>query len=149
MGRAYLRVAGGVSSPEEEWSMAVSGPIDPGTVPPAVGGYAHGFGVPAGAGLLFISGQIPVDTDGGVPLGFESQCRLVWRNVVGTLGAAGLGVEHLVKVTTFLSDREHAEVNGDVRREVLGPHRPALTVVVAEIFDPAWLLEIEAIARTD
>jgi len=128
--------------------VAVDGPIDPETGPPAIGGYAQGFGVPAGAGLLFVSGQIPVDAAGDVPVGFEAQCRLVWGNVVGTLEAAGLGVEHLVKVTTFLSSRDHADVNGDVRREVLGAHRPALTVVVAEIFDPAWFLEIEAIART-
>jgi enamine deaminase RidA (YjgF/YER057c/UK114 family) len=147
-GSAYVR-PDRVPWPEQEWSVAVNGPIDPETVPAAVGGYAQAFGVPAGAGLLFISGQIPVDSGGHVPEDFESQCRLVWRNVVGTLDAAGLGVEHLVKVTTFLSGREHADVNGDVRREVLGSHRPALTVIVAEIFDPVWLLEIEAIARTD
>lgn len=33
-----------------------------------------------------------------------------------------------------------------VRNEVLGGHHPALTVVIAEIFDPRWLLEIEAVA---
>ncbi|MFQ6392630.1 hypothetical protein ACLMAJ_04200 [Nocardia sp. KC 131] len=39
-----------------------------------------------------------------------------------------------------------AEVNTSVRREVLGDHKPALTVVLAGIFDPRWLLEIEVIA---
>jgi hypothetical protein len=29
---------------------------------------------------------------------------------------------------------------------VLGGHSPALTVIIADIFDSAWLLEIEAIA---
>jgi 2-iminobutanoate/2-iminopropanoate deaminase len=29
---------------------------------------------------------------------------------------------------------------------ILGDHRPALTVIVAGIWDPAWLIEIEAIA---
>ena len=33
-----------------------------------------------------------------------------------------------------------------VRRRVLGDHEPALTVIIADIFDEAWLLEIEAIA---
>lgn len=49
-------------------------------------------------------------------------------------------------LTTFLGGRDIASVNSDVRREFLSDHRPALTVVIAEIFDPAWLLEIEAIA---
>ena len=119
---------------------------DPPTVPAPIGNYAHGLEVPAGARLLFVSGQIPEDIAGNVPSDFEGQCRLVWAHVGAVLAAAGLGYEHLVKVTTFLADRSHAEVNGRVRREVLGTHRPALTVIVAEIFDPRWLLEIEAIA---
>jgi len=127
--------------------MPAEGPVDPEGVPAALGGYAHGFVVPPGAGLLFISGQIPVDIDGETPVGFDAQCRQVWRNVLHGLSAAGLGIEHLVKVTTFLSSRDHAAINGQVRREVLGTHRPALTVVIAEIFDPDWLLEVEAVAQ--
>lgn len=57
-----------------------------------------------------------------------------------------MSVANLVKVTTFLGDREHAAVNSAVRKEVLGEHRPALTVIIAGIFDPARLLEVEAIA---
>jgi 2-iminobutanoate/2-iminopropanoate deaminase len=33
-----------------------------------------------------------------------------------------------------------------VRREVLGTHAPALTVIITGIYDPRWLLEIEAVA---
>lgn len=81
-----------------------------------------------------------------VPAGFESQCRLVWAHIGAVLASAGTRHEDLVKVTTYLSDRAHADENGRIRREVLGAHRPALTVIVAEIFDPRWLLEIEAVA---
>ena len=42
--------------------------------------------------------------------------------------------------------REFAAANSAIRQELLGDHRVALTVVVAKIFDPLWLLEIEAIA---
>ncbi len=49
-------------------------------------------------------------------------------------------------VTTHLGDRGAAEVNTAVRKEVLGNHCPALTVIIAEIFDARWLLEIEVIA---
>jgi enamine deaminase RidA (YjgF/YER057c/UK114 family) len=123
-------------------------PRDPSGAPEALGGYSQGLSVHGATELLFVSGQVPQDREGRIPDGFEDQCRLVWRNIVATLDAAGLGVANLVKVTTYLSSRQYAATNSAVRREVLGEHRPALTVVVADIFDPAWLLEIDAIAAT-
>jgi 2-iminobutanoate/2-iminopropanoate deaminase len=51
-----------------------------------------------------------------------------------------------VKVTTYLSDRRFGFENGELRREILGDRTPALTVIIAAIFDDSWLLEIEAIA---
>jgi enamine deaminase RidA (YjgF/YER057c/UK114 family) len=96
--------------------------------------------------LLFISGQVPERVDGTVPEGFEAQCEQSWRNVVEVLAAAGLGVEHLVKVTTFLTDRSQLVTNRAIRRKMLGEHQPALTVVVVQTVDSKWLLEIEAIA---
>ncbi len=122
------------------------GPVDPSDGPKAIGGYAQAFAVPPGTGLLFISGQMPVDAESVIPFGFEAQCRQAWRNLLTVLRTAQLGVDSLVKVTTFLSDRKYAEINSQVRRELLGGHRPALTVVVAELFEGGWLLEIEAIA---
>ena len=71
---------------------------------------------------------------------------MVWHNVVAQLDAAGMSIGNLIKVTTFLSSREFALANREVRREVLGEHAPALTGVIAGIFDEKWLLEIEAIA---
>jgi len=52
-----------------------------------------------------ISGQVPEGSRGGVPEGFESQCEQAWRNVIAVLNSAGLGVEHLVKINTFLTDK--------------------------------------------
>ncbi|MEV0395187.1 RidA family protein [Polymorphospora rubra] len=121
-------------------------PIDPATVPEAVGGYVNAMQVQDARRLLFISGQIPQTPDGHVPDDPEEQCRLVWRNVTAVLAEAGMDVTNLVKVTTFLGGREHAAVNTRVRNEVLGSHRPALTVIVTGIFDPGWVLEIEAVA---
>lgn len=114
--------------------------------PSPEGGYSQAADLQAFQRLLFVSGQIPVSPQGAVPQEFEAQARLVWANVVAQLQAAGMTVANLVKVTTFLSSRTHADLNGAIRREVLGDHRPALTVIVAEIFDSSWLLEIEAIA---
>ena len=119
---------------------------NPASVSPPIGGYSHALEVPPGWRLLFVSGQIPEALDGSVPTGFEAQCHAAWANVLAALSAAGLGPEHLVKVTTYLTDREQAEANGAVRRSYLGAARPALTVVVAQTLCAPWLLEIEAIA---
>lgn len=96
--------------------------------------------------LLFVSGQIPVDAGGTVPAAFAEQCRLVWRNVKAQLRAGGMGLADIVKVTTFLSDRAYARENSAIRQEVLAGLTPALTIIIAGIYDPAWLLEIEVIA---
>ncbi|MDY6944377.1 MAG: RidA family protein [Pseudomonadota bacterium] len=96
--------------------------------------------------LLFISGQVPVDTHGKVPAHFEDQCRLAWRNVEAQLAAAKMTLTDLVKVTVFLSDRQYRAINAAVRKEVLGAHAPALTIIITGIYDQEWLLEIEAVA---
>ncbi|MEU7857442.1 RidA family protein [Nonomuraea sp. NPDC049141] len=121
-------------------------PIQPPDAPPAMGGYAQALTVTGVSRLVFVSGQIPESPDGHVPDDFETQCRTVWNNILACLTSAGLGASSLVKVTTFLSKREYADANSAIRREILGDHRPALTVIVSEIFDKRWLLEIEAIA---
>lgn len=123
-------------------------PVDPVSVPEATGGYVNALEVEGVSRLLFVSGQIPQTRDGLVPAGIEDQCRLVWANLMLTLEEAGMGVTNLVKITTFLSDREHAGVNTAVRQAVLGDHRPCLTVIITGIWDPAWLVEIEAIAAS-
>ena len=119
---------------------------NPRAVYPPAGGYSLGLEVAQHRRLLFISGQVPEKPDGTVPEGFEAQCEQAWRNVMEVLIAAGLGVEHLVKVTTFLTDRSQVVTNRTIRRKVLGEHQPALTVMIAETVDSKWLLEIEAIA---
>ncbi|MDF0516420.1 RidA family protein [Bradyrhizobium yuanmingense] len=119
---------------------------NPATVHPPAGGYCMGLELKQHSRLLFISGQVPEKSDGTVPDGFEAQCEQAWRNVREVLAAAGLGIEHLVKVTTFLTDRSQVVANRAIRRAMLGEHQPALTVVVVETVDSKWLLEIEAIA---
>lgn len=119
---------------------------NPATVHPPAGGYCMGLELKQHRRLLFISGQVPERSDGTVPEGFEAQCEQAWRNVKEVLAAAGLGIEHLVKVTTFLTDRAQLVTNRTIRRAMLADHQPALTVVIVKTVDSKWLLEIEAIA---
>jgi len=109
-------------------------------------GYSMGLEFSQHRRLLFISGQVPENSDGSAPEGFEAQCEQAWRNIIEVLAAAGLGVEHLVKITTFLTDRSQVATNRTIRRQMLAGHEPASTVMIAETVDGKWLLEIEAIA---
>jgi len=114
--------------------------------PAPQGGYTQALEVTHAKRLLYISGQVPESAQGVVPEDFRSQARLAWAHVIAQLTTAGMGVASLVKVTTFLASRQHALENSEIRQEVLGPHAPALTVVIAGIYDERWMLEIEAIA---
>ncbi|WP_166293609.1 MULTISPECIES: RidA family protein [unclassified Bradyrhizobium] len=109
-------------------------------------GYSMGLEVGQHRRLLFISGQVPENSDGSVPEGFEAQCEQSWRNVIEVLTSAGLGVEHLVKINTFLTDKSQLVPNRAIRRKMLEGNEPASTVMIAETVDSKWLLEIEAIA---
>ncbi|MET7468310.1 RidA family protein [Micromonospora sp. NPDC005686] len=109
-------------------------------------GLSQGALVTGAQRLLFITGQAPLTADEAVPEGFEAQCRLVWSNVLAVLHEAGMTVENLVKVTTYLADRSDREVNSKIRQEMLGGHRPALGIIITGCWDESWLLEIEAIA---
>lgn len=117
----------------------------PGVFAP-VGGYSQAVLVSEATRTLFISGQIPVDGKGAAPADFASQARLAWKNVDAQLRAAGMTRENLVKVTIFLADRKYGLENRTHRADYLGDCRPALSVVILDIFDEAWLLEIEAVA---
>ena len=121
-------------------------PVNATSAPQSSGGYSQALDVQEARRILFISGQIPETSDGQVPTDFRSQAKVVWSNIIAQLEAAGMSVSNLVKVTTFLSSREYASLNSEIRREILGTHSPALTVIITGIYDEQWLLEIEAIA---
>lgn len=108
--------------------------------------YAQASLVTAATRWLFVSGQVPEDAAGHVPTDYPSQYRLAWRNVEAQLQAAGMGFDNLVKVTIFLSDRALIAQSAGLRQSILGDRSPALTIVIAGIYDSAWLLEIEAVA---
>ena len=114
---------------------------------PTDGAWAQANEVRGAQRWLFVSGQIPEDANGKVPEGFKAQARLTWDNVVAQLRAADMDLSNLVKFTMFLSDRRYRREAYEVRAEVFGVKVvPAMTIVIAGIYDEQWLLEIEAIA---
>ncbi|MCP2321700.1 enamine deaminase RidA (YjgF/YER057c/UK114 family) [Hamadaea flava] len=121
-------------------------PLNPPTLPASTGSYTHGTLVTGARRAVFVSGQVPWDRDEPVPPDFADQCRLTWRNVLAVLAEADMGVRNLASVRIFLADRAYRTINGNIREEVLGDHRPAITIVIATIYAEDWLLEIEAVA---
>ena len=117
----------------------------PGVQVPATG-YSQALEVRDHSRILFISGQTPTKLNGTTPDGFAAQCRLAWQNIVAQLQAADMTLDNIVMHRTYLADRAYRFENRAIRNEVLAGRQPALTVVVADIFDEAWLLEIEAVA---
>jgi len=109
--------------------------------------FAHGVEVPPGARTIYVSGQVGVDKDGKtVDDEFEPQCRQAIANVEAVLGAAGMALANTVKVNVYLTRREDIPRLRDMRANHLAV-APAVTVVlVAGLHDPAWLVEIEAVA---
>jgi len=122
--------------------------------PPAVGAplgaYSHSVEVPAGARLIFVSGQVPVRADGYTPETLAEQADQVYANIVAVLAARGVAPSAIIKLTTFIVGDEDAEVVRQARRKHLGEHRPASTAVyVRRLVDPAWKVEIDAVALAE
>ena len=114
---------------------------------PPVGRYSHGVLVPAGAPLLFISGQIGSRTDGSVPEDFAEQARNAWGNLFAILKEAGMAPENLVKTTAYLTRTSDLPTYREVRASFVSHVRPASVVIfVPALVDPRWLFEIEAVA---
>src|SRR5258707_15565287 len=105
------------SSNKELSDMAQITRHNPAAVHAPSSGYSMGLELGQHRRLLFISGQVPERSDGSVPEGFEAQWEQAWRNVIEVLATAGLGVEHLVKINTFLTDRDQVVANRAVRRK--------------------------------
>ena len=76
--------------------------IDTKNAPGAIGPYSQGF---ITNGLVFTSGQIPVNPENGeVPEGITAQTEQSCKNVAAILEAAGSGMDKVVKTTCFLAD---------------------------------------------
>ena len=112
-----------------------------------LGLYSHTVSVPEGTELLFISGQLGVRPDGTTPPTIAEQADQVFSNIIALLQAHGLGPTDIVKLTTFMVAGHDGDAVRAARLKHLGSHRPASTAVfVSELMDPAWFVEVEAIA---
>jgi len=118
--------------------------IETSAAPAAIGPYSQGW---TAAGLVFTSGQIPIDpATGAAPEGIAAQAEQSCKNVGAILAAAGSGFEKVVKTTCFLADMgDFAAFNEVYAKFFTG--RPARSCVAVKDLPKGLLCEIEAVAE--
>ena len=115
------------------------------SAPAAIGPYAQGV---AAAGLIFVSGQLPIDpATGELCTGsMAEQTRQCLRNISAILAAGGATLADVVKTTIFLQDlNDFAEVNA-AYAEFFPTDAPARACVQVARLPKDGRIEIEAIA---
>lgn len=114
--------------------------------PKAVGPYSQGT---RAEGFIFCAGQGAFDPVTGelVAGGIREQTRQVLRNIQAVLEAGGSGLDHVVKVTVFLSDWKYFKEMNEAYAEFFGTdHPPARSTVQGERWPEGHLVAIEAVA---
>jgi len=107
---------------------------------------------PLSAGIRggdILSGQVPTDPDSGEPVsgGIEPQTEKVFDNLEKLLALEGCGLERVVRCTIFLTTQaDFAGMNAVYRRRFKDPYPARSTVIVAALANPAYRVEIDAIA---
>ena len=98
---------------------------------------------------VYIAGMVAQDENGNV-VGAgdtEAQTRQIWRNIEVAVKAAGGTLADIVKTTTYVTGIEHGAAVRAVRNELFPSNPPTSTLlVVSELANPAYVVEIESIA---
>ena len=114
--------------------------------PGAIGPYSQA--VDSGAGLVFVSGQLPIDpATGKFPEGsVAEQTRQSLLNAEAILLAAGLELADVVKTTVFLADMGDFAAMNEVYATFFVEPFPARSAVAVKTLPKGVLVEIECIA---
>ena len=114
--------------------------------PAAIGPYSQA--IDSGAGLVFVSGQLPIDpATGAFPEGgIREQTRQSLLNARAILEAAGLGLGNVVKTTVFLADMGDFAAMNEAYAEFFAAPYPARSAVAVKTLPKGALVEVECIA---
>lgn len=114
--------------------------------PAAIGPYSQA--IDSGAGLVFVSGQLPIDpATGAFPEGgIKEQTRQSLTNAGSILEAAGLSLQQVVKTTVFLADMADFAAMNEVYAQFFSAPFPARSAVAVKTLPKGALVEIECIA---
>ena len=114
--------------------------------PAAIGPYSQA--IDSGAGLVFVSGQLPIDpATGAFPEGgVQEQTRQSLTNAKAILEAAGLGLKNVVKTTVFLADMGDFAAMNEIYAQFFSAPYPTRSAVAVKTLPKGALVEIECIA---
>ncbi len=113
---------------------------------PATSDYVHALEVSETRRVLFVAGTMGLENDGSPGEGLERQLTLIWSNLRSILAEAGMTVDKIVRITSYLTDPAYAEANAAARVKALGGRPVPTTAIVVQTLDPGWLVELEVIA---
>jgi 2-iminobutanoate/2-iminopropanoate deaminase len=119
----------------------------PGVFEPAT--YSQGVKVTESKAVLFLSGQVAYDKDGGPAHrgDFKNQARDAFKCIKALVEAQGGTLDNVVKLNTYITDVRYRADLVPVREEFFGKKGPASTLVqISALAHPDWMIEIEAIA---
>ena len=107
-----------------------------------------------GSRLVFVAGQLSEDAQGDLVGSGDlaAQAQQAFANVGKALTAAGATPEQVAKITIYVVGHrpEYLPAISEARIAVFGDHRPTDVLVGVEtLFEPAYLIEVEAIAVVD
>ena len=113
--------------------------------PKAIGPYSQA--ILAGNGMLFISGQIPVNPETGkVPETITEQTEQVFKNIEAILTEAGYSFKDVVKTTCLLNSMDDFAAMNEVYAKYYNEILPARAAYAVEKLPMGVLVEIETIA---
>jgi len=113
---------------------------------PTTGDYVHAIEVSGAERLLFVAGTLGLRPDGSPGATLDEQLDLIWANIRTILASAGLTVDNIVRLTSYLTDPSYAGANAAARTAALGGRSIPTTAIVAQTLASDWLVEIEVIA---
>lgn len=113
--------------------------------PKAVGPYSQAI---EKNGVLFLSGQIPLDPLSGQIVGntIEQQTQQIFKNMNAVLSAAGYSLDDVVKTTVFLTNIDDFATVNAVYGRYFTTEAPARSAVAVMALPKGAMVEIEAIA---
>ncbi len=113
--------------------------------PKAIGPYSQAV---EANGMLFISGQIPIDPATGkiIEGGIKEQTEQVMKNIGAILNAAGFSFQDVVKSTCLLSDMDNFAAMNEVYGRYYPENSPARAAYGVVRLPLGCLIEIETIA---
>jgi 2-iminobutanoate/2-iminopropanoate deaminase len=106
----------------------------------------HALEVRGAERMLFVAGTMGLDAAGQPGATLAEQMDLIWSNIRTILASAGMTVDNIVRLTSYLRDASYAGANAAARTAALGGRLVPTTAIVAQTLVSDWLVEIEVLA---